>query len=192
MHDLMVTKASAEVEGNVIFIVLSIDCNEEQKRERKLLQSCPAAESSGLKKQFHKLECVLSWYIQFTISFAAFPHQQFDDAQETLGCSQVQRPVTHLTTHIHICTKLQQQLCQLGKCKVYNHKEKLCGGAAVVNRTCLPAHGHCSKQYAEGWRTQRPGRSHMLHAAGEYLQPGGEMISVEEHWNVSVQWRKTS
>lgn len=48
-----------------------------------------------------------------TISLASFSHQQFHDAKETLSCGQVQRTITHFTTRIHICPKLQQQLCQL-------------------------------------------------------------------------------
>lgn len=37
----------------------------------------------------------------------------------------------------------------------------------------LPAHFRYKKQYAVGWKTQHPEHSHKLHAAGEYLLPGG-------------------
>lgn len=48
-----------------------------------------------------------------TVSFAPLGRQQFDDTQEALGCSQVQRTVAHLTARIYIRAKLQQQLHQL-------------------------------------------------------------------------------
>lgn len=48
-----------------------------------------------------------------TVSFAPFCQQQFEDADEAFGSSQVERAVTHLTTRVHIGPKLQQQLCHL-------------------------------------------------------------------------------
>lgn len=50
-----------------------------------------------------------------TFGFASLRQQQFDDGQEAFGCGQVKRTVTHLTTHILIRCKLQQQLCDLIK-----------------------------------------------------------------------------
>lgn len=50
-----------------------------------------------------------------TFGFASLLHQQFDDAQEAFGRSQVKRTVAYLATHILICPKLQQQLCNLNK-----------------------------------------------------------------------------
>lgn len=48
-----------------------------------------------------------------TVSFASLTHQQFDNTKKALGSSQMQRAITHLTTCIHICPKLQQQLRHL-------------------------------------------------------------------------------
>lgn len=48
-----------------------------------------------------------------TFGFASLLHQQFNDAQEAFGRGQVKRTVTYLATHILICPKLQQQLCNL-------------------------------------------------------------------------------
>lgn len=60
-----------------------------------------------------------------TFGFASLLHQQFDDAQEAFGRGQVKRAVTYLATHILICPKLQQQLCNL------NNRET---GSAKVSR----------------------------------------------------------
>lgn len=50
-----------------------------------------------------------------TFGFASLLHQQFDNAQEAFGRGQVKRTVTYLATHILICPKLQQQLCNLNR-----------------------------------------------------------------------------
>lgn len=59
-----------------------------------------------------------------TISFAPFTQQQFDDTKKTFGGGQMQRPVTHLTTQIHICPKLQQQLRHLEEQEIEKNKKK--------------------------------------------------------------------
>ena len=55
--------------------------------------------------------------LSLTVSLASLPQEQFDDAKEALGCGQVKRPVSDLPTHVHICSKLQQQLCHLKQLK---------------------------------------------------------------------------
>lgn len=51
--------------------------------------------------------------VGLTVSFASITHQQFDDGEKTFGCGQVERPVPHLPTGVHICSKLQQELRHL-------------------------------------------------------------------------------
>lgn len=68
-----------------------------------------------------------------TFGFASLLHQQFDDAQEAFGRGQVKRTVTYLATHVLICTKLQQQLCNLnnrhtGSAKATSQRRKKDGG----------------------------------------------------------------
>lgn len=59
-----------------------------------------------------------------TFGFAFLLHQQFDNAQEAFGCSQVKWTVAYLATHILICPKLQQQLCNLNKRETGSVKAK--------------------------------------------------------------------
>lgn len=53
--------------------------------------------------------------LELTFGFASLRQQQFDDGQETFGSGQVKRTVAHLTAHILIRRKLQQQLGDLTK-----------------------------------------------------------------------------
>lgn len=85
------------------------------------------------------------WGVQcgrLAVSFGAFLQQELDDAEETLGCSQMQRLVTHLPAGVHIGPELEQQLCQLkGRCRGDNVRAKFSLSVITVaqmqlQRTC--------------------------------------------------------